>query len=81
MTTHIITTTAGQRIDVSCWTGNGLNFQIHIDGEYYTDGTSMIVPGDTEETEAEHQARQTAKEIEEGRIRQLDGAWQSTEAL
>lgn len=65
MTTHEITTSNGHKVTVSCWKSNALNFQIHIDGSHYSDGSSLIGAGDTEESEAEHQARQTATEIEE----------------
>jgi hypothetical protein len=75
MKTYTLTTTTGQRIEVSCWESNALNFQIHINGEYYTEGSSFIGAGDTEETEAQHQAQQTANEIEAGRIRRLDDQW------
>ena len=74
MTTYTHTTPA-HRIDVSCWASNTLNFTVSIDGQEYTSGSSWIGPGETEESEATHQAKQTASDIESGRLAMVDGAW------
>lgn len=79
MYTHTIQTADGHRIDVSCWASNTLNFSIAIDGDHYTDGSSMISAGDSEETEATHQARQTAEAIAAGRLRRVYNEWRLIE--
>ncbi len=80
MTTYTHTTPA-HRIDVSCWASNALNFQIHIDGNLYTEGSSLVGSGDTEESEAMHQAEQTAADIESGRLAMIDGEWKLVEEV
>lgn len=69
MTTYTLKTADGHYIDVSCWASKTLNFSISINGEHYADGSSIIGAGDSEETEAAHQARQTADEITSGQLR------------
>lgn len=79
MTTYTVNTKNGRQVDVSCWASNTLNFSISIDGEHYTDGSSMIGAGDSEESEAKHQAEATSAEIESGKLRRIDGEWRLIE--
>ena len=80
MTTYTHTAKTGHRIDVDCWTGSrNLNFSVAIGGIHYTDGSSMIGAGDSEEAEARSQAESTAVDIESGRLRLIGGEWRLVE--
>jgi hypothetical protein len=80
MTTYTHNTTTGHRIDVNCWRGSIYqNFSVAIGGVPYTDGSSIIGPGENEETEAKHQAESTAADIESGRLRWIANEWRLVE--
>lgn len=79
MTTYTHTTKKGHQVEVSCWASNTLNFSVAIGGKHYTDGSSMIGAGDSEESEAKHQAESTAADIESGRLREIHFEWRLIE--
>jgi hypothetical protein len=82
MTTHYTIKTAnGHIVDANCWQGCDLNFQVHIDGKLYTEGSSYIGNGDTAETEAKHQATQTAEDIDSGRLVEVGDGWKLAEEV
>ena len=64
MHTHTIQTADGHTVDANCWKGRNLNFQIHIDGELFDQGSTFTVDTDDDpEAEARTQAEQTAEAI------------------
>jgi len=77
--TNYTTTAKGHKIDVNCWKGTDLNFQIHIDGELFDEGSSLSGVAETEASEANWQAKTTATDIKAGRIRRIDGKWRFIE--
>ena len=65
----------GNGVHVQVWKGSIFNCQIHIDGEFYCDASSLIESGDTEESEAAHQAEMVIRDLESDRLVQINGEW------
>lgn len=78
-TEYTLKTANGHTVSANCWASSTLNFQVHIDGDLYTEGSSYIGKGDTPETEAKHQATQTAEDINSGRLVKVGDAWKLAE--
>jgi len=65
----------GNVVQVQVWKSSSFNYQVHIDGEFYCDASSLIESGDTEESEAAHQAEMVIRDLESDRLVQINGDW------
>lgn len=79
--THDYTTFAGRhRIDVSGWrSSTGIHFEIQIDGDQYTTGSSENINHWDVAKECKYEGDMTAKALNNGSIRCISGEWRIIE--
>jgi hypothetical protein len=65
-------TNTGIKVNVNAWKANNINFSIFIEDEEYDSGTTIDndIVG-----EAKYWARVTVADIENGRLKKVNGRW------